>query len=230
VVLTRARSTLVMAVALALLASAGTPRLSARRWLATIRGRVIVPDVSTPASRPAPSDLVGHAHDRVDRRRSVVYLQQAPRDAFGELPVGRARMDQKNEQFVPRVLAITVGTIVDFPNSDTTYHNVFSLARERTFDLGRYPPGKTGGIRFDRPGIIPVFCDIHSHMSAYILVFNHPFFAVTDDVGRYQIPNVPPGSYTLLVWSEVGRAAARRVVVPENENVEADFQVDRSRQ
>src|SRR5205085_2908630 len=116
---------------------------------------------------------------------------------------------------------------VDFPNSDTTFHNVFSLARAKTFDLGRYPPGKTGGVRFDRTGIVPVFCDIHSHMSAYILVFNHPFFAVTDENGRYQIPNVPAGTYDMLVWSEVGRASPKRIQVGEGENVEADFQVDR---
>jgi plastocyanin len=110
----------------------------------------------------------------------VVYLDAAPRQAFDELPVGRVRMDQRNEQFVPRLLAITVGTIVDFPNSDTKFHNVFSLSKTHPFDLGRYPPGKSGFERFERPGLVRVFCDIHSHMSGYILVFSHRYFAVTD--------------------------------------------------
>jgi plastocyanin len=156
-----------------------------------------------------------------------VYLDSAPREAFAELQRGRARMDQRNEQFLPRVLAITVGTIVDFPNSDKTFHNVFSLSPVRRFNLGRFPPGRTGSVRFDRPGIVPVFCDIHSHMSAYVLVFNHPFFALSDDAGRYEIAGVPAGSYTLKVWSELGTASARRVAVTEGGTVEADFQVSR---
>jgi plastocyanin len=163
----------------------------------------------------------------VNRRRIVAYLETAPREAFGELTLGRARMDQRAEQFVPRVLAITVGSTVDFPNSDKTFHNVFSLSRIRTFDLGRFPPGRTGAVRFDRPGIVPVFCDIHSHMSAYILVFSHPFFAVSDNDGRYEIHAIPPGTYSLRVWSELGTAAPRRVTVADGGVVEADFQVAR---
>jgi plastocyanin len=156
-----------------------------------------------------------------------VYLKQAPREAFGLLRTGRVRMDQRGEQFVPHLLAITVGSIVDFPNSDTTFHNVFSFARGNSFDLGRYPPGRNGGHKFDTPGIVPVSCDIHSHMSAYILVFNHPFFAVTDDDGRYSITGVPPGTYTLVVWSELGQAENKAVSLGEGETVEADFRVSR---
>ena len=81
-------------------------------------------------------------------------------------------MDQRNETFLPRLLAVQTGTTVDFPNSDSTYHNVFSLSRARRFDLGRYAAGKTKSVRFDRPGVVRVFCDIHSHMSAFIVVFN----------------------------------------------------------
>ena len=84
-------------------------------------------------------------------------------------------MDQRNETFVPHVLAITTGTTVDFPNSDRIYHNVFSLSKTAPFDLGRYAVGRSKSVRFDRPGIVRVFCDIHSHMSAFILVFSHPF-------------------------------------------------------
>jgi plastocyanin len=193
----------------------------------TIRGRVIVPNVPASIGRPMLAEPPSVSHAMVNRRRVVVYLESAPRDAFGELIPGRARMDQRAEQFVPRVLAVTVGTTVDFPNNDKTFHNVFSLSRVRTFDLGRFKPGRTGAVRFDRPGIVPVSCDIHSDMSAYILVFSHPFFAVSDNDGRYEIPAVPPGSYALMVWSELGTAAARRVTVPDGGVVEADFQVAR---
>jgi plastocyanin len=192
-----------------------------------IRGQVVVPQSVVSATRPAVADLATTRHDPVDRRRSVVYLDSGPRQAFEELRPGRVKMDQRGQQFVPRVLAITVGTTVDFPNSDTTFHNAFSLAPAGPFDLGRYRPGRTRSIRFDRPGIVPVSCDIHSHMSAYILIFNHPFFAVTDDEGRYSIAGVPGGTYTLTVWSEIGRPAPRKVTVGDGETVEANFQVGR---
>jgi plastocyanin len=194
---------------------------------ATIRGRVQIVAAARPGGRPAIADLVPPMNDPIDRRRCVVYLESAPRQAFGQLRTAHVRMDQRNEQFVPHLLAITVGAIVDFPNSDTTFHNVFSLARGNAFDLGRYPPGKTGGRKFDTPGIIPVSCDIHSHMSAYILVFSHPFFAVTDDDGRYAIPAVPAGAYTLMIWSELGRAEPKKVTVADGEIVDADFRVAR---
>lgn len=191
----------------------------------TIRGRVIVNETGRSSARPSVSSLAEPAHDPIDRRRCVVYLASVPQPAFAERKPGRARMDQRNETFVPHLLAITAGTTVDFPNNDTTFHNVFSLSRADPFDLGRYPPGKTGSWKFDQPGIVPVFCDIHSHMNAYILVFNHPFFAMTDDDGRYSIPNVPAGSYTLVVWSELGKAESRKITVTDGEAVDAEFRV-----
>ena len=108
---------------------------------------------------------------------------------------------------MPYVLAVTVGSTVDFPNSDRIYHNVFSLSKPRRFDLGRYPRGQSRSVRFDRPGVVRVFCEIHSHMSAFILVFAHRFFAVTDAEGRYRIDDVPPGTYTLARLER--RAGAR---------------------
>jgi len=193
----------------------------------TIRGRLTIDVPPRPMDRPSVTDPTARRPEIVDRRRSVVYLKSGPLEAFYELRAGRARMDQRGEQFSPRVLAITVGTKVDFPNNDITFHNVFSLSRVKHFDLGRYQPGKTGAVVFDHPGIVPVFCDIHSHMSAYILVFVHPFFSLTDDNGDYAISGIPPGSYTVLVWSELGRAQPRQVTLTGSETVEADFRVGR---
>ena len=122
-------------------------------------------------------------------------------------------MDQRNETFVPHVLAIVAGTTVDFPNSDQTYHNVFSLSKTKSFDLGRYAVGRSKSVRFDRPGIVRVFCDIHSHMSAFILVFSHRYFSVVDDEGRYRLENVPPGTYTVVAWNESAPLESRLVVV-----------------
>jgi hypothetical protein len=125
---------------------------------------------------------------------------------------------------VPHVLAVTVGTTVDFPNSDRVYHNVFSLSSTKRFDLGRYAAGRSRSVRFDRPGIVRVFCEIHSHMSAFILVFNHRYFAVTGADGRYQIARVPPGRYTLVAWNEGSIRESRPVAIgEEGVAIEADF-------
>ena len=134
-------------------------------------------------------------------------------------------MDQRGERFVPHVLAITTGTIVDFPNSDHIYHNVFSLSKAKSCDLGRYEAGKSRSVTFERPGIVRVFCDIHSHMNAFILVFSHPFFAVTDADGRYHIDNVPPGSYSVIAWNEGVSSESRPAAVPDGGVAELDFTV-----
>jgi len=192
-----------------------------------ISGRVLVHDRQVAPPRPSVASLGTTTRDPVDRTRTVVYLEAAPRQAFEDLVPGRARMDQRGEHFVPRVLAVTVGTAVEFPNHDETFHNVFSLSPVRTFDLGRYAPGRTGSVTFDRPGIVPIFCDIHTHMSAYVLVFSHPFFAVTDEEGRYTIAGVPPGSYALMVWSEIGTVPPRPIVVRAGGSTQADFEIGR---
>ena len=166
----------------------------------------------------------GPAAAPAEFRPAVVYLDSAPSRAF-ELPEpGRASMDQRDQTFVPHVLAITVGTTVDFPNSDLTFHNVFSLSKTKAFDLGRYSRGKSKAVRFDRPGVVQVFCDIHSHMSAYILVFAHRYYALTDPSGRYAIDGVPPGVYTLAVWHEGEVRETRSVTIPgTGGDVEAAF-------
>jgi plastocyanin len=183
-----------------------------RRAPVAVGRRPGVADLGTPTIQPM-----------AERQMSVVYLEAAPRGAFEQNEPGHAVMDQRNETFVPHVLAITTGTTVDFPNSDRIYHNVFSLSKTRPFDLGRYAVGHSKSIRFERPGIVRVFCDIHSHMSAFILVFGHPFFAVTDAAGRYRIDNVPPGTYTLVAWNEGVTSESRQVVVTDAGVTESDF-------
>jgi plastocyanin len=191
----------------------------------TIRGRVELRHVVARIERrPNVSDLGSAADlDPADRLRSVVYLEAAPRRAFEQTNSPRAVMDQRNETFVPHLLAVTTGTTVEFPNSDRIYHNVFSLSKTRTFDLGRYAVGRSKSVRFDRPGIVRVFCDIHSHMSAFIVVFNHPFFAITDTDGRYTIDNVPPGNYNVIAWNEGVASAPKPVVVADGATAEIEF-------
>jgi len=191
----------------------------------TIRGRVELRRVAPPIERrPGVSDLgAPNPRDVADRLRSVVYLESAPRGAFESGQPGHAIMDQHNETFVPHVLAIMTGTTVDFPNSDNFYHNVFSLSKTAKFDLGRYAAGHSRSIVFDRPGIVRVFCEIHSHMNAFILVFSHPFFAMTDVDGRYRLDNVPPGTYNVVAWNEGTSSEPKPVTIPDGGIAEADF-------
>lgn len=219
--------TIALVAALALvLASEAAPRARAAMEAGNLRGRVQQPSASavTPA-RPSAGDLSQIPHAPIDRTRAVVYIDAAPRQAFDALPASRVKLDQRNQTFEPHLLAITVGTTVDFPNDDPMFHNVMSLARGNAFDLGRYPKGRSRSVRFDIPGIVPVVCDIHAHMSAYILVFSHPFFAVTDADGRYSIPSIPSGTYTLKVWSELGTSESKRIVIADGVTTDADFVV-----
>jgi plastocyanin len=191
-----------------------------------IRGRVELRQAPGDHSRrPNPGDIgMPSSSGPSDRRRSVVYLDPGPRTAFDVRDEPRARMDQRNEAFTPHVLAIVAGTFVDFPNNDETYHNVFSLSKTKTFDLGRYAAGRSKPVRFDRPGIVRVFCDIHAHMSAFIFVFSHRYFSITDDEGRYRLENVPPGTYNVVAWNESTREETRKVTVPESGgDVEQNF-------
>jgi plastocyanin len=194
----------------------------------TIRGHVELRHVPPPVERrPSVAELGGPpsavVRDLQDRARAVVYLESAPRGAFEQSEPGRAVLDQRNETFVPHVLAITTGTTVDFTNSDRIYHNVFSLSKTEPFDLGRYAVGHSRSRRFDHPGIVRVFCDIHSHMNAFILVFSHPFFAITDAEGRYHIDNVPPGTYNVIAWNEGVSSEPRAVTVFDAGVADLDF-------
>jgi plastocyanin len=212
-----------------LLAMASAPPSMAQERTGVIRGRVTVDRQPTSSGlRPSVAGLgMPAVPDPPDRRRSVVYLEMAPRGAFEEPARGRVVLDQRNQTFVPHVLAIAVGTVVDFPNSDKTYHNVFSLSKARRFDLGRYPRGESRSVRFDQPGVVRIFCEIHSHMNAFILVFGHRFFGATDKEGRYQIEDVPAGTYTLAVWHD-GATKVQRVVTVRADGgaVELDFTVE----
>ena len=126
-------------------------------------------------------------------------------------------MLQKNKMFTPHVLPIVAGTTVDFPNADPIFHNAFSSYSGQIFDVGLYPPGTSRSVRFQRPGIIRVFCNIHPSMSAIILVLRTPFFAVTPHDGSFHI-DVPPGSYDLSVFHERAteqslQSLSRRILV-----------------
>jgi plastocyanin len=112
------------------------------------------------------------------------------------------RITQHNKQFEPHLLVVQVGTVIDFPNRDPFFHNVFSLFEGKRFDLGLYEAGATNSARFDRQGISFLFCNIHPEMSAVVVTVDTPYFAVTNTSGRADVADVPDGSYELHIWSE----------------------------
>lgn len=163
--------------------------------------RLVVPPATPPPSGVYPSRRVTRPAPRASEiAHVVVFLKDVPR--HGDLPSSHATIVQKDEAFVPRVVAITRGSTVDFPNADPFFHNVFSLSRGASFDLGRYPRGDTRSKRFSTAGLVKVYCHIHSHMTASIMVFDHPYFRIPSANGSVVIEDVPAGTYQLSAWHE----------------------------
>jgi len=182
--------------------------IESRSWAAQETGRVAGRvTITIPVSTAPPSGAYGAR--RVERPAArtgselsnvVVFIQNPPIPA--QLPVTRARILQENETFIPRVVAITRGSAVDFPNGDPFFHDVFSLSRSATFDLGSYPKGQTKSHVFRRAGLVKVYCHIHSHMTASIMVFDHPFFTMPKADGTFALDAIPEGTYQVSAWHE----------------------------
>ncbi len=117
-------------------------------------------------------------------------------------PEKHVQLVQKNKTFEPHVMIVPVGSVVEFPNHDPFFHNVFSLFEGKRFDLGLYESGGTRLVRFDRAGICYIFCNIHPEMSAVIVVLNTPYYARSDRAGHFTIPDVPAGRYIVHTWYE----------------------------
>ena len=153
---------------------------------------------------------------------AVVYLEGAfPRPA--SLPT--KQVAQKDLTFVPALLPIRVGTSVEFPNLDDTYHNIFSYSPAKRFDLGRYRaeerpiPVQV----FDKPGLVTLRCDIHEHMRGLILVLNTPYFAMTDTDGHFRLSELPAGRYTLKAWIDSRTTREKAVELKNGQTLRVDF-------
>jgi plastocyanin len=151
----------------------------------------------------------------------VVFVRDVPRVA-GLTPT-RAQIIQRDEAFFPRVVAITRGSTVEFPNSDPFFHNVFSLSRGAAFDLGRFPRGESRSRTFTQPGLVKVYCHFHSHMNASIMVFDHPFFAVPTADGSFALADVPAGPIRLSAWHERIGESAKDIVVEAGRTLRIEF-------
>lgn len=196
-------------------------RVEISRALAARRPRFrIYAEPGAGAVPPAPP-----ASEADERRNVVLYIERVAGGTDGADARTHAVLRQEGERFTPHVVPVVRGTTVDFINDDPLYHNVFSLSRAKEFDLGRYPRGTSKGATFDRPGVVQVFCHIHSDMSAVVLVLDNGFFATPDASGRYTIPNLPAGDYTVVAWHERIKPITHHMHVDAGQVAQLDFTI-----
>jgi len=155
---------------------------------------------------------------------SVVYVDAISGKTFPP-PTQHPVIDQKGLVFQPHLTAVQVGTTVDFLNSDSVAHNVFWTSiggnKKLSHNLGTWPKGERKSFKFDTPGAVPILCNVHPEMSAYLVVVPTPYFAVSDQTGTYKIENVPDGSYTVIAWHEGAKNQSKPVSV--SGDAKADF-------
>src|ERR1700728_1944234 len=134
---------------------------------------------------------------------AVVWLEPLPgTDAVPFVPRDHYTLLQKNRTFIPHLQVIPVGSVVQFPNADPFYHNVFSLFEGKRFDLGLYEAGSSKSVTFSREGVSYIFCNIHPEMSAVVLALSTPFYAIADTHDTFALRGLPPGDYKLHLWVE----------------------------
>lgn len=147
---------------------------------------------------------------------SVVYVEAIAGKTF-PAPTDKPVIDQKGLMFQPHLVAVQQGTTVEFLNSDKVAHNVFWISvggnKKLGHNLGTWPQGEKKSFKFDNPGAVPLLCNVHPEMSAYVVVTPTPYFAVTDKSGSYKIDNVPDGSYTVTAWHEGAKNSSKPVTV-----------------
>lgn len=150
---------------------------------------------------------------------SVVYISAAPGKTFTP-PAKPVAMDQKSLMFQPHVMAVQVGTTVNFTNSDKVQHNIFwpsvSGDKKDSHNMGTWPMGESRAFKFDKAGVVPLLCNVHPEMSGYIIVSPTPYFAVADASGNFKITDVPDGSYTITAWHEGMKPVSKPVTVSGN--------------
>jgi plastocyanin len=219
----RTSSVMILCAALMCLTTAPAARAAAIRGVVVFNG--VVEQKKLPVTidqyicgkeKPA-DDLVLSAQRGV--RSAVVWLQTPPPGAGWPSAPVKVEMDQKGCLFVPRVVLVPAGGTVEFLNSDRLLHNLHSSSRENPTFNRTQPKGRAIPIAFAKPEIIRINCDLHSWMRAWVVVADHPFYALTNETGEFSLPGVPPGKYTLQIWQESLGITTREIAVREEDAV-----------
>ncbi len=190
---------------------------------ASIEGRITLPKTrSTPVVNQRYEIVSKAGALSTNPPVAVVYLEGTfPKPA--SLPVAQIR--QKDLTFIPSLLPVQLGTRVEFPNLDESYHNIFSFSPPKRFDLGRYRADERPipSQLFDAPGLVTLRCDIHEHMRALILVVDTPYFALTSTTGEFRLTGLPEGKYVLKAWLDSRTTLERPVELKADGVVRLDF-------
>ena len=190
---------------------------------ATVEGRVELPKSSSAPVQAKRYQIVTKGGVlSTQPPLAVVYLD----GSFPEpVSLPTKQVTQKDLTFIPALLPIRVGTKVEFPNLDDTYHNIFSYSPAKRFDLGRYRPEERPipSEVFDQPGLVTLRCDIHEHMRGLILVLNSPYFVMTDTSGRFRLSGLPAGHYTLKAWIDSRTTREEPVDLKNGQTLHVDF-------
>jgi plastocyanin len=224
--------------------------LTASVWAQNITGTIVIkkkltkqsvtPSVSVyqrgpavPLGKDAEEDPLAF-----ERSRVVIYLEgPAPAQSnsgetspanssppsMQQASMQQVSMQQIGRRFSPDLLVVPVGSTVSFPNMDPIFHNIFSLSKPRTFDLGSYNKGETRTVVFPRPGVVEVYCHLHPNMEATILVTPNRWYARSNGTGQYKIPDVPPGRYIVVAWHKSAGFLRKSVVVEAGHDSVVDF-------
>jgi len=210
--------------------AAGLMILPGRVSAADVRGiitieRKLTPRNVTPVAglyqRGSAVALESDTHESAldyERSHVVVYLEGAKNST----PV-TVQMEQHNRQFSPDLVVIPAGSAVSFPNFDPIFHNVFSLSKPKSFDLGNYSKGQTRMVTFAKPGIVAVYCHLHPNMTGTIVVTPNQYAARVGATGEFSLADVPPGKYTVVAWHKTGGTFRQTIEVTAGKDAEANF-------
>lgn len=164
------------------------------------------------------SDVHENALD-YERSHVIVYLEGEQ----GSAAPTHAQMEQQNRRFAPDLVVIPAGSSVSFPNFDPIFHNVFSLSKAKSFDLGNYSKGQTRMVTFLKAGIVAVYCHLHPNMAGTIVVTPNRWGVRVDATGQYALTDVPPGKYTVVAWHKTGGTFRKTIEVTSAKDAVADF-------
>jgi plastocyanin len=157
-----------------------------------------------------------------ERSRVVLYLAGAG-PSGDDSAIRPPQIQQLDRRFQPDLVVVPIGSAVSFPNMDPIFHNIYSLSKSKTFDLGSYDKGETRKVMFPKPGIVDIYCHLHPNMAATIVVTPNRWYARPDRSGQFRIPNVPPGQYTVVAWHKSAGFFRKSIVVETGHDSFVDF-------
>ena len=150
-----------------------------------------------------------------ERSHVAVYLEGGPKSPSTEIT--KASIEQRDRRFVPDLVVIPAGSTVSFPNFDPIFHNVFSLSKAKSFDLGNYREGQSRLVTFPVPGLVAVYCHLHSNMAASIVVAPSRWAVRVDKDGIFSLKDIPAGTYTVVAWHKTAGTFRKTVTIGEKD-------------